>query len=470
MLNTAYRTGGSEHSSADLMNAMRRRNIDCRMFVGTGANSKLGLFPIPSRSPRIAAFLSYAGELIESAAGGASSNQYVRTFVRKSKNLVNRFELPLFAPRSVDYIGPVGSFRLLSNDEWMPDLIHAHNLHGGPYRAYFDLRALPSLSNRVPFVLSLRDGWTMSGHCVHSFDCDRWLTGCGHCPDLSIYPAIPTDRTAQNWSDKRAIYGASRLYVHALSDWIKQRAERSILAEGIRDLRVIHTGVDRVVFRPGDKEAARRRLNLPFGRRILTFVARLPTENPCKDFDCLQACLMRLGADEDLGPITLVAIGGNDEARQRVGSAELVFWPYSADRNRLADLYRAADISLHAARVDTFPRVVLEALSCGTPVIATAVSGIPEQIRSLDVPFRANVEPYCAEEATGILVKAGDAAAMAAAVQLLFADEALMRKLGANAAEDASNRFDLEHQTDRLVAWYEEVIADFQSQAPRHKR
>ena len=55
-----------------------------------------------------------------------------------------------------------------------------------------------------------------------------------------------------------------------------------------------------------------------------------------------------------LGPITLVAIGGNDEARQRAGSAELVFWPYSADRNRLADLYRAADISLHAARVDTF--------------------------------------------------------------------------------------------------------------------
>ena len=52
-----------------------------------------------------------------------------------------------------------------------------------------------------------------------------------------------------------------------------------------------------------------------------------------------------------------------------------------------------------------------------------------------------------------------------AAVRFLFADEALMRNLGANAAKDASDRFDLERQTDKMIAWYEEVIADFQQRS-----
>ena len=62
--------------------------------------------------------------------------------------------------------------------------------------------------------------------------------------------------------------------------------------------------------------------------------------------------------------------------------------------------YQAADIYIHAAKADTFPNVVLEALACGLPVVATAVGGIPEQID---------------HERTGFLVPPGDAAGMAEA-------------------------------------------------------
>jgi glycosyltransferase involved in cell wall biosynthesis len=526
MLNTSYRTGGATHSGADLMDALRRRAIECRMFVGAGADPKLGLFPIPPRSKTAAAVFSHVAALVESRNAQRSRGHSIRRLARRStrwprmasallrvaewvaaprrvsgwylqrlsqaasswprissrlsrtgkavgdvsvasriRNLSNRFDRPWFAARSADYIGPVGSFRLLDGGEPLPDILHAHNLHGGEYRTYFDLRALPLLSARVPFVLSLRDAWTMSGHCAHSFDCDRWQTGCGHCPDLTIYPEIPTDRTARNWQEKREIYGASRLYVHAVSNWIKQRAERSILARGIRDLRVIHTGIDRSIFKPGNRAAARRRLGLPVGRRLLAFAATQPKENRFKDFACLRACLAQIGNDRELDATMLVAIG-EESSTERFGSAELIFWPYSSDRHRLADLYCAADIYLHAAKVDTFPRAVLEALACGTPVIATAVGGISEQIRSLDVPFGTDSDRYPEESATGVLVKAGDAAAMAAAVRSLSTNELLMRKLGTHAAMDAADRFDLERQTDRMVAWYKEVIADFHRPLP----
>jgi glycosyltransferase involved in cell wall biosynthesis len=529
MINTSYRTGGAEHSGADLLEALRRRGIECRMFVGWGVNPTQGRLPIPSRSPLIAAALSRIATFFESSNSQLSRGHFVRPPAEQSRRrsliesalshmpeivtspcrvsgwyllrlaqitsslpsvssglermgkavasmsatrcvryLLYRFERPLIDPRSADYLGPVGSWRLLSDHEPLPDILHAHNLHG-PVRGYFDLRALPSLSARVPLVLSLRDAWTMSGHCAHSFGCERWLTGCGECPDLTIYPQIPSDRTAKNWLAKRDIYRASRLYVHAISNWIKERAERSMLADGIRDLRVIHTGIDRSIFKPGDQSAARRRLGLPADRRLLVFAATRPKDNSFKDLACLRACLSRIGADSDLGATTLVAVG--EESRpERFGSAELVYWPYVTDRTRLADLYRAADIYLHAAKVDTFPRAILESLACGTPVIATAVGGIPEQIRSLRVAFGAHAACYQEDLATGVLVSAGDSAAMAEAVRLVSTNEVLRRRLGENAAVDAADRFDLETQTEKMIAWYKEVITDFRGLPPTRSR
>jgi glycosyltransferase involved in cell wall biosynthesis len=435
------------------------------MFVGYGADPMQGLFPIPPRWPTVAKFIAHMATLTKSSDAKPSRGYYTRFAEWHIKKILNRFERPLFAPRSADYIGPIGSFRLLDGCERLPDILHAHNLHGGESRTYFDLRALPSLSARIPFVLSLRDAWTMSGHCAHSFDCERWQTGCGHCPDLKIYPEISTDRTAKNWREKREIYRASRLYVHAISNWIKQRAEKSILASGIRDLRLIHIGIDRSIFKPRDQTAARRRLGLPVGRRLLAFASTVPKTNHFKDFACLRACVAHIGDDPKLTATTLVVIG-QESATEHFGSAEIVFVPYSADRHRLADLYCAADIYLHAAKVDTSSRAVIEALACGTPVIASAVGGIPELIRSLDVPFGADSDCYPEESATGVLVKAGDGAAMAAAVHLLLTNEILMRKLGTNAAKDAADRFDLERQTDKMVAWYNEVIADFRNSLP----
>jgi glycosyltransferase involved in cell wall biosynthesis len=98
-----------------------------------------------------------------------------------------------------------------------------------------------------------------------------------------------------------------------------------------------------------------------------------------------------------------------------------------------------------AARADTFPSTVLEALACGTPVVATAIGGIPEQVAGR-------------EEPTGILVPPGGAAAMAAAVARLLPDEPLLQTLGGNARRDAERRFDAEAQCEAYLAWFREIL------------
>src|SRR5262249_17776060 len=116
-----------------------------------------------------------------------------------------------------------GTRRLLELGPERPSIVHAHNLHGG----YFDLRELPELSHAVPFVLTLHDAWLLSGHCAHSFGCERWEIGCGQCPDLTIYPAVPRDATATNWTVKERIFTASRLHVATPSNWLMDKVRRS---------------------------------------------------------------------------------------------------------------------------------------------------------------------------------------------------------------------------------------------------
>jgi glycosyltransferase involved in cell wall biosynthesis len=159
--------------------------------------------------------------------------------------------------------------------------------------------------------------------------------------------------------------------------------------------------------------------------------------------------------------LLLVALGGEGEVT-RLGNAELRFVPYESEAERVAAYYQAADLYLHAANADTFPTTILEALSVGRPVIATAVGGIPEQLRSLTgAPGSWTGAAEGAETATGVLVAAHDAAGMAAAAAALLADDELRARLGRNAAQDAAVRFRLDEQLDATLDWYAEAIRDW---------
>lgn len=345
-----------------------------------------------------------------------------------------------------DFPGTAG---LIDGLDARPDIVHGHNLQGG----FFDLRELASLSARVPTVLTLHDMWLLTGHCAHSLDCARWQSGCGSCPDLKLDPAIARDATAENWRQKRAIYANSRLHVATPSRWLRDRVAGSMLAPAIRDLRVIPNGVDTRIFRPAARAQVREALGLPAG----AFIALLTTGSRgsmWKDDRTLRAAMARLADQPATAPILFVAVG-RESAVTSAGQAQTRSIPYQRDPRTMAQYYQAADVYLHAARADTFPLAVLEALACGTPVVATDVGGIPEQIRpvSLDALSRGDVG-----EATGVLVPPGDGSQMAFVVAALQANEPARERLAANGVADVRARFDLEQQVESYLSWYREII------------
>jgi len=335
-----------------------------------------------------------------------------------------------------------------------PDIIHFHNLHGN----YFDLNCLAELSHRIPSILNLRDAWMLSGHCAFSFDCERWKTGCGQCPDLTIFPPIKRDATAHNWVQKRRILSQCRLFVTTPSQWLMDRVLASIVAPAIIEQRVIPNGVDTDIFRTGEKAAARAQLNLGQNLIILLTAANGIRHNVWKDYKTLRDAIASLAQKEDAKKIIVLAVGETSPS-EMIGDIRVQFVPFERDPVALATYYRAADVYLHTAKVESFGNVLVEARACGTPVVSTAVGGIPEHVKSLSWDQApAGIPVFASTEATGILTPAADGAAFAAAISILLEKPALRAEMGRNGSLDVAERFSLIVQATRFLEWYREIL------------
>lgn len=320
------------------------------------------------------------------------------------------------------------------------DIVNCHNLHD----QYFDLRILPKLSRRKPVLLTLHDAWLLSGHCAYSIDCERWKTGCGKCPYLRLYPAVQRDATAYNWRKKRDIFLQSRLYVTTASQLLMDKALASMLAPAIISSKVIPTGVDSNIYCPAEasKSAIREKLILPPDAFVAIFAAKTAKTNPYKDFDTIHKAMRILAAQKISSKLFLLVLGDHGD-EEHLGNVTIRYQPFEVSQKNVAEYYQAADCYAHAAKADTFPYVVLEAMACALPVVATAVGGIPEQVR---------------ENQTGFLTPAGDAAALAERVKLLMEQPHLRKQLGATALKEARTRFDLNSQTSAYFNWMENIL------------
>jgi glycosyltransferase involved in cell wall biosynthesis len=442
-VSTSDQGGGAERIARQLHEALLAGGHPVRLAVGRKQTTLPGVVQIPNEQSRD--WLARSFSALADALG---------RFTHRSPHLHRLTTAIRFCgqPRRVlDYLRGKEDFdypgtrRLIQLSGLEPQLVHCHNLHGG----YFDLRYLPALSRAVPVALTLHDTWLLSGHCAYSLNCPRWRTGCGRCPDLSLYPAIRRDATAYNWRRKADIARRSRVHVAAPSRWLMNQVEQSLLAPAILTRRVIPNGIDLAAFHPGDRLAARAALGIPPEARVLMFAATRTQTSPFKDYATLERAIEKLADCSTGQPILSLAVGEGGETR-RWGAVEQRFIGFVANPELMAQYYRAADLYIHAARAETFGLVIAEALACGTPVVASAVGGIPEIVRALGAPG--------ADAPTGVLVPPQDPDRLAAAIEHLLGDDNLRTRLGENAVRDARARFGFTQMFNSYLDWYSEIL------------
>lgn len=318
------------------------------------------------------------------------------------------------------------------------DLIHAHNLHGD----YFDLRQLPQLSNNTPILFTLHDMWLLTGHCAHSFNCQRWQIGCGQCPDLSIYPTINQDSTQYNWQKKSQIINQTNAYFAIPSKWLANIVRSSYLNKHSNRTKIIYNGIDTHIFKPTDKLQARERLNLPKDLTIILFSSNQTKNNPFKDYKTINDAVQIL-IHKKRKKLCFLALGERGKNQHINETSWLLYREYESNPSQVALYYSAADIYVHAAKAEVFGLSITEAMACGLPITATNVGGISEQV---------------IDNHNGFLTPPADPTALANAIEKLLENITLQKKFGENSKAKVKDKFTLEIMIKNYISFYEEII------------
>lgn len=282
-------------------------------------------------------------------------------------------------------------------DKVKPDIIHMHNIHNH----YVNIRMLLQYiaKKNIPCVLTMHDCWTFTGHCAY-FDysgCEKWKTGCNHCPSLRDYPKTFAliDPSPWNYKHKKALFAPLNITFVSPSNWLRDLQQLSFLKD--KPCFVINNGIDVNKFHP-IKSDVRRQYNIGNRKMILAVSGGLAVRKGRK----FLLDLPRYLYDDEV----LVIVGLTPRQLRELQGKDTHLIPIA--RTETADdligLYSEADVFVNPTLEDNFPTTNLEALACGTPVVTFDTGGSGEAV----------------DEKTGIKVPKGNLNALLVATRSIL--------------------------------------------------
>ncbi len=252
-----------------------------------------------------------------------------------------------------------------------PDIIHLRNLHGNYINLKLLFEYLQELT--IPIVWTLHDCWAYTGKCVHytEVNCYKWETYCKKCVQVKKYPpSFFFDRTEEMFNDKK-IWASKlkNLTIITVSDWLKKEVKKSFLSN--RNIYTIYNWIDHNVFYPR-YDSLKEKYGIQKNKFVILGISASWKKNSSKFRDFIR--LSKLLLDD----MQIVLVGKGDVLNEIENN--IFHIPYVEDVNELASIYSMADVYVHLALEDTFGKVIVEAMSCGTPAIAYKSTVYPELI------------------------------------------------------------------------------------------
>lgn len=262
------------------------------------------------------------------------------------------------------------------------DIIHLHWINKG-FVSLNGLEDLLGLGKKI--VWTCHDMWPFTGGCYHPRGCDNFTRECGNCQYLK--QPSQSDLSSQVFKKKKRIFSnaGGRLQFVTPSAWLKNQADKSGIVKdliGIGDagvmpeIKVIPNPIDTDYFKPLDLKLVNSLENAPF---VLMFAAA-NLGNPAKGFaEFRSICngLVELGFND----IMALVVGENRLPNGDLGlNCPVTELGFISDAKQMRDAYWQADVYVTTSHEENLPTTIMESLSCGVPVAAFAVGGIPEMI------------------------------------------------------------------------------------------
>jgi starch synthase len=250
-----------------------------------------------------------------------------------------------------------------------------------------------------------------------------------------------------SWAERTAIEAADA--VIAVSGAMREDILGCYPALDPEKVHVVHNGIDTNLYRPDHGTDALDRIGLDRSRPYVLFVGRITRQKGVPH-------LLRAVRDIDPAAQVVLCAGAPDtpeidqEFRELFGELSRVrdgvFWiPRMLPRPEVIQLLTHAALFVCPSVYEPLGIVNLEAMACGTPVVASAVGGIPEVVD---------------DGRTGLLVPPGDGfeAGLARAMDSVLGDPEAARRMGEAGRERAVGEFGWDAVARRTVRLYEEIL------------
>lgn len=343
---------------------------------------------------------------------------FISSYKNKSKTL--------FSPAKLPFSNIVSKINKIN-----PDIVHLHWINGGMMR-------IEELSKiKAPIVWSLHDMWPFTGGCHYNEDCNNFKLNCGNCKILGS--GMKKDLSSVVFKRKyKTLKKIDNLTIVGLSNWISEQARASSLFKNYNVVNIPNL-IDINTYYPLNTEFSKEALNLPVNKKIVMFGAMSATSDPRKGFEYIEKAI-RLIYDEK----TDFAIFGSTEKKFKKLNESINIHSLGnlQDDLSLKIAYNAADVIIVPSIQENFSNVILESLSCGTPVVAFNIGGNPDMIT---------------HKKNGYLVKPYDHFDLAQGVKWVLANSS-NNQLQKQARKKVKNEFSNFKVTKRYVSLYESIL------------
>lgn len=294
-----------------------------------------------------------------------------------------------------------------------------------------------SIPNKKPVVWTLHDMNPFTGGCHYTTGCGRFTQGCGACPQVSN--SGPNDISKRAFQLKKKLYRHKNLTVVTPSRWLSREAQRSHVFSPKTRFEVIPYGLETEVYHPVNKPLARHELGIPDDELIISFGAE-DLKNRRKGMDYLWQALEQIEAKR---PVSALLFGAGEPEHIPSRLKSIYKMGYVEDVDQKAKIYSAADIFIMPSLEDNQPQTGLEAMACGTPVVAFDAGGVPEYVRS---------------GLTGLVAKVADADDLAKQLSWVLQHDQARVDMGRQARAMIESEFPLHLQAQRYQGLYEELL------------
>jgi glycosyltransferase involved in cell wall biosynthesis len=299
---------------------------------------------------------------------------------------------------------------------------------------------LPSVfreyAGKTPIVWTLHDMNALTGGCHYDNFCGRFRTTCSNCPQLAS-PGMNDASNAIHVNKKQFFdkLSPAALTLIAPSKWLAEQIAASPILSRFRNY-VIPYGIDTDAFCPSPQRMTSQIIPRP---NILFIASDL--SNPRKGFSILQSALRDL--DNAGISFTLQTVGRSIADQQDYKNITVINNGFVKDSSDLAKIYSQSDALVLPSIQDNLPNTILEAIACGTPVIANPIGGIPDAVRP---------------NQTGWLTKNSSAQSLASTIQQALTDISHGLSLRTCCRRVALEEYSLTVQATRYMDLYSTLL------------